>query len=149
MGNGFSISYNPSIFSYNALSSFIDSTNDKDLKTLFHVIKTSNFEQIMKEIDLFIKLIEAFDNQSDIKERLKVLSDKLKTLLIEAVENSHPEHVFSIPQNKIDSCSDFLKYFTESKGKIFSTNYDLLLYWVLMRSNNQNCIDGFGRDKED
>lgn len=149
MGNGFSISYNPSIFSYNALSSFIDSTNDKDLKTLFHVIKTSNFEQIMKEIDLFIKLIEAFDNQSDIKERLKVLSDKLKTLLIEAVENSHPEHVFSIPQNKIDSCSDFLKYFTESKGKIFSTNYDLLLYWVLMRSNNQNCFDGFGRDKEE
>ena len=83
MGNGFSISYNPSIFSYNALSSFIDSTNDKDLKTLFQVIKTSNFEQIMKEIDLFTKLIEAFDNQSDIKEKLKVLSDKLKKYFLQ------------------------------------------------------------------
>lgn len=32
--------------------------------------------------------------------------------------------------------------------EIFSTNYDLLLYWVVMRSNNKNCIDGFGRDIE-
>ena len=44
IGNGFSISYSPSIFSYNALSSFINSSDDSELKTLFSVINTSNFE---------------------------------------------------------------------------------------------------------
>ena len=149
IGNGFSISYNPSIFSYNALSSFIDSCNDEDLKTLFTVIKTSNFEQIMKELDLFSQILEAFNDSPDIIKKFKGLSNKLKKYLIEAVENTHPEHVFSISETNIESCANFLKYFTDCKGKIFSTNYDLLLYWVLMRSNNQNCIDGFGRDKED
>lgn len=149
IGNGFSIAYNPEIFSYNALSSFIDTNDDKDLKTLFNIIKTSNFEQIMKELDLFVRILEAFNDSPAIIERLKKFSDKLKGLLIKAVESSHPEHVFSIPQDKLESCAKFLNTFTEANGKIFSTNYDLLLYWVLMRSNNQNCIDGFGRDKEE
>jgi len=45
IGNGFSIAYNPTIFSYNALSSYIDTTQDEDLKKLFGIIKTSNFER--------------------------------------------------------------------------------------------------------
>ena len=149
IGNGFSISYSPSIFSYNALSSFINSSDDSELKTLFSVINTSNFEQIMRELDLFAKILKAFYDSLDIIKKLNALSEKLKKLLIEAVETSHLENVFSISQNKLDSCANFLNFFTESKGKIFSTNYDLLLYWVLMRSGNKNCIDGFGRDKED
>ncbi|MBD5399450.1 MAG: DUF4917 family protein [Treponema sp.] len=149
IGNGFSISYSPSIFSYNALSSFIDSSEDTELKKLFDIIKTSNFEQIMRELDLFVQILNAFNDSVETIKRLTVFSEKLKRMLIEAVEISHPEHVFSIPQEKLDSCAEFLNMFTESKGKIFSTNYDLLLYWVLMRGNNGNCIDGFGRDKED
>lgn len=149
IGNGFSIAYNPTIFSYNALSSYIDTTQDEDLKKLFGIIKTSNFEQIMKEIDLFVKLLQTFDNKSFLINKIENMSSKLKKTLIEAVEKSHPENVFSIQQDKLDSCASFLNYFTSSNGKIFSTNYDLLLYWVLMRSKNNNCIDGFGRDKED
>lgn len=34
-GNGFSIAYNPEIFSYNALSAFIQDTKDPVLKELF------------------------------------------------------------------------------------------------------------------
>ena len=83
-----------------------------------------------------------------LKKKIDSLSSKLKTMLIKAVEDSHPECVFSIPQDCIDACAAFLDTYTQ-KGKIFSTNYDLLLYWVLMRSNNSNCIDGFGRDKEE
>lgn len=149
IGNGFSISYNPQIFSYNALSEFIELSDDKELKSLFDIIKTSNFEQIMRELNLFIQLLETFDPSSPVIEKMKTVSDKLKKRLIEAVESSHPEHVFFIPEDKINTCAKFLNIFTSSNGKIFSTNYDLLLYWVLMRSNNKICIDGFGRDKED
>lgn len=151
IGNGFSISYAPDIFSYNALSKFIEDNQDRDLKSLFDIIKTSNFEQIMSELDLFIKILNVFDPDSQLEKKIDSLSSKLKTMLIKAVEDSHPECVFSIPQDCIDACAAFLDTYTqkEKKGKIFSTNYDLLLYWVLMRSNNSNCIDGFGRDKEE
>ncbi|MFQ2672859.1 DUF4917 family protein [Aeromonas caviae] len=36
-----------------------------------------------------------------------------------------------------------------SNGNIFSTNYDILLYWVLLRKGTIHHIDGFGRDIED
>ena len=32
---------------------------------------------------------------------------------------------------------------------MFSTNYDILLYWVLLRSELKNHNDGFGRDRLD
>jgi hypothetical protein len=38
--------------------------------------------------------------------------------------------------------------FINSGGHIFSTNYDMLLYWVLMRQHIDNATDGFGRELE-
>lgn len=47
-GNGFSMAYDPGIFSYNALSTFIDdSKNDLFIK-LFSIVNTKNFELIMQ-----------------------------------------------------------------------------------------------------
>lgn len=148
IGNGFSIAYNPNIFSYNSLSKYVGTTGNADLQKLFSIISTSNFEQIMKELSLFSKIAQTFDARSSLINKLENLSNSLKENLIKAVEDSHPENVFSIPDDKLKACSEFLTYYTSNKGKIFSTNYDLLLYWVLMRSNNKNCIDGFGRDIE-
>lgn len=66
--------------------------------------------------------------------------------MLDAIKGLHPEHVFKIPDEKISSCASFLHLFLDNNGNIFSTNYDLLLYWVLMRSNFPNAIDGFGRE---
>lgn len=33
-------------------------------------------------------------------------------------------------------------------GSVFSTNYDLLLYWILMRNSIVEHVDGFGRELE-
>ena len=65
-----------------------------------------------------------------------------------AVNGLHPDCVFSIPQKQNDACALFLKHFCDSGGHIFTTNYDLLLYWVLMRNKILNSKDGFGRDRE-
>lgn len=48
LGNGFSMAYDANIFSYNALSTFIDKTNNPLLQKLFSIVKTKNFEQIMQ-----------------------------------------------------------------------------------------------------
>ena len=50
LGNGFSVAYDPNIFTYNALYDFIDKLEDSVLSKLFAAIKTKNFEIIMQQL---------------------------------------------------------------------------------------------------
>lgn len=147
-GNGFSMAYDSKIFSYNALSTFIEKIENKEIKTLFECINTKNFEIIMQQLDNFIQIAKAFKIDKRLIAVISKASKTLKTSLIDAVKELHPEHVFIIPEKNSKSCFTFLSKYLDSKGKIFSTNYDLLLYWVLMRNESKLAIDGFGRDIE-
>lgn len=148
LGNGFSIAYDSTIFSYNALHDFLTRLNNKDLSTILGVIETRNFELIMRQLDNFSALIAAFGGYPKLKKRVDDASVTLKRGLLEAVRALHPEHVFKIPEEKSVACSRLLKVFLGTGGSIFSTNYDLLLYWVLMRNSIVDHIDGCGRDLE-
>jgi len=149
VGNGFSMAYDKKIFSYNALHDFIENSNDELLSKVFEVVKTKNFELILQQLGTFSLLISALGSDEKLKKNIDMASAKLKTSLIDAVKTLHPEHVFKIPEEQIASCSKFLKLFLDVKGSIFTTNYDVLLYWVLMRSAElKSVIDGFGRDRE-
>src|SRR6188472_4215001 len=53
LGNGFSIAYDNNIFSYNALSKFIENTGDPLINNLFQRLNTKNFELIMKQLESF------------------------------------------------------------------------------------------------
>lgn len=147
-GNGFSIAYNSGIFSYNALSSFIEKIDDPALSQLFSRLNTKNFELIMQQLDNFCEVADLFTTDKKLVPKIKQASEKLKNSLIEAVKELHPEHVFSIPTEESGACSQFLNYYLDNGGNIFSTNYDLLLYWVLMRNSPEKANDGFGRDLE-
>jgi len=57
LGNGFSMAYDPSIFSYNALHEFIVKLDNEDLSIILGVIETRNFEIIMQHLDNFSALI--------------------------------------------------------------------------------------------
>lgn len=148
LGNGFSIAYDSAIFSYNALHDFIKKLDDKDLSTILGVIETRNFEVIMQQLDNFSALIAAFGGDPKLKKRIDAASAKLKKSLLEAVKALHPEHVFTVPEEQSEACSHFLKVFLDSGGSIYCTNYDLLLYWVLMRNSIVNHVDGCGRELE-
>ncbi len=148
LGNGFSMAYDSTIFSYNALHDFIAKLDDDLLSKLFRIIKTKNFEMIMQQLDNFAALIDAFGSDTRLKNKIKTAAKKLKKSLLEAVKTLHPEHVFSVPQEKSDTCAKFLKAFLNTNGHIYTTNYDLLLYWVLMRNQIMKTADGFGRDRE-
>lgn len=148
LGNGFSIAYDHGIFSYNALYDFLTSKQDELLDRLFGAIKTKNFELIMQQLDTTLALLDAFESDQAIKEQLKAANEKLKDSLLKSVQELHPEHVFKMPEEKTTACARFLSLFLDSGGQIFTTNYDLLLYWVLMRQGVANPIDGFGRELE-
>lgn len=147
-GNGFSMAYDPKIFSYNALSTFIDDSKNDLLIKLFSIINTKNFELIMQQLDNFAQIAKVFSKDPDLVTKIEEASITLKNSLIEAVKELHPEHVFIIPEEKSKSCHSYLNDFLSNDGKVFSTNYDLLPYWVLMRNDSKIAIDGFGRELE-
>ena len=148
LGNGFSMSYDKDIFSYNALSNFINNTEDELLKKLFGIINTSNFELIMNQLDIFYKLSIEFIVDKKLADKVVKARDSLKESLVDAISELHPEQVFKIPSEKSQKCASFLKEYLDKDGHIFTTNYDLLLYWVLMRNQDHldNCVDGFGKE---
>ncbi len=148
LGNGFSMSYDPKIFSYNALSSFVENSNDVFLKKLFSVIKTKNFELIMDYLDNFCEIAKVFSEDKTMVDKIQQANETLKSSLINAVKSLHPEHVFSVSEEKSKKCFKFLEDYLSNNGNIFSTNYDLLLYWVLLRNDSKFHIDGFGRELE-
>lgn len=148
LGNGFSMAYDPNIFSYNALHDFITKIDDPELSRILGVIETKNFELIMQQLDTFSALLDAFKADSEFKKKIDAASNKLKRSLLDAVRELHPEHVFIVPRNESTACSKFIKTFLDTNGHLFSTNYDLLLYWVLMRNKIVEHTDGFGRDLE-
>lgn len=76
-------------------------------------------------------------------------SAQLKTSLLDAVKAIYPEHVFKFPEEQSKSCARFLKLFLDTNGSIYSTNYDLLLYWVLMRNSVVKHVNGCGREPLD
>lgn len=147
-GNGFSMAYDKNIFSYNALSNFIESTGDPLIKNLFEKLNTKNFELIMQQLDNFCEIAEIFSDDKSLVSKIRDASGKLKNSLIDAVKELHPEHVFKISEKESSACINFLNEYIHNNGLIFSTNYDLLLYWVLMRHGAEKAIDGFGRDLE-
>lgn len=147
-GNGFSMAYDKNIFSYNALSKFIENTGDPLIKSLFEKLNTKNFELIMQQLDNFCEIAGVFTEDAALVTKIRAVSESLKNSLIDAVKELHPEHVFKMPEEDSRACLLFLQEYLAKGGFVFSTNYDLLPYWVLMRNEAKNAIDGFGRDLE-
>jgi hypothetical protein len=145
VGNGFSMAYDADIFSYNALYDFVNALEDSTLSKVLGVVSTKNFETIMKELDVFGALLKAFDADPSLLASVRQCSRRLKKALLDAIKALHPEHVFTVPEAAADTCADFLKKFLRTKASIFTSNYDLLLYWVLMRKEIAGAVDGFGR----
>jgi len=141
------MAYDPNIFSYRALHEFVVNLNDPVLKRLFEVVDTRDFEMVLKQLETLVSLGGALGLDKEAIHRIEKAMTSLKHSLIDAIRAMHPEHVFKVPQESCDACAAFLTPFLESGGSLFTTNYDLLLYWVLMRSG-LSSTDGFGRERE-
>ena len=142
------MSYDRKIFSYNALSDFVAKAKNKLLQKLFSIINTTNFEIVMSQLDTFQRLASEFAEDKKLAKMILKARDSLKQNLIDAISELHPAHVFKIPKKSGRMCAAFLKEYLDGDGHVFSTNYDLLLYWILMSNQEQisNIVDGFGRE---
>jgi hypothetical protein len=150
LGNGFSRAFDNSIFSYNSLSDYAKHDGNDSISQLFQITKTSNFEEAIHSIDIAVEIIKTIQTtDKNLGRKLDRLSSDAKHSLIDAITKLHPEYVYKLTETEIDSCGRFLQTILGSPydSSIISTNYDLLLYWVLMRYGDRHpeihISDGF------
>ena len=120
LGNGFSMAYDSSIFSYNALNNFIESIDNALLKKLFAIIDNKNFELVMQQLDNFCEIANVFSADKALLNKITEASNQLKNSLIDAVKELHPEHVYSLPEEKSEACFSWLNEFLENNCKFFT-----------------------------
>ncbi len=149
LGNGFSIAYDKDRFSFTSLLDSAVSNGiinkESELYRLFQKLNTADFESVMRLLDESLKVVDIYTgNEKAIK---KVASDAaiLKDYLVKIITNNHPEKASEVSESEKQYCLSFLKKFP---GKIYTINYDLLLYWVVMIDESGNYKDGFGDNDE-
>lgn len=151
LGNGFSIACVPSIFTYQSLFNEADFHNKSQIRKAFEILNTTDFEVVIHALEQSGKLLEGYDDkQSFLAAQMIADAERIKDILIQTIAENHPASPNDINDAKFIACSNFLSNFLTC-GKIYTLNYDLLLYWTLMFNinNPQSKIspcDGFGRD---
>lgn len=158
LGNGFSIACQPEIFNYESLLKKADFSSAQYLREIFELLETTDFEYVIKTITDESYPIPIYDSTLDdtASKRQKDITH-LKNILIKTIANNHPKYPHEISNKQFQSCRQFLSHFLGSEnkfGKVYSLNYDLLLYWTLMNvaadwSNSSIQLyvnDGFGND---
>lgn len=132
LGNGFSISLRPDIFTYGSL---LDSANfDKapHVVDLFKYIGTQDFELVIKHLIDSALVISIYQpNNSELINQLKSDAEIVKDSLVTAIARRHPDRPYDIKPEQYKSCRSFLSRFKH----IYTLNYDVLLYWALMHSD--------------
>jgi len=150
LGNGFSMAYDRNLFSYENLAA-AGGEPDQTVRDLLSE-KAGDIEAAI--IVLLQRRGFAVDEgELEKAEALALQIGELKEHLIRAVTAVHPGSAFDVEVDRKAQCCNFLKpYIGRSAiphGIVFTTNYDLLLYWTLVahaifRSRGDVlCWDGF------
>ena len=131
LGNGFSASY----CGYKNLLEKSGLAENAPARVLFDRLDTVNFERVVKAPE-DASIVEAAYGHGDQSQALIADAVLVREALVNAVRVTHPTHRDKI-KDVIPSCIEFLTPFS----KIFTLNYDLLLYWVIL--NTKQFGDGF------
>lgn len=156
LGNGFSIACVPDIFTYRSLFEKANFKTMPQIPKLFDIFQTEDFEYVINALDLSSQTLPAYGNSfKTTANTMKEQAEKLKEILIQTIAENHPAHPNEIKESQYNSCVNFLSHFLNkvNDGKVYSLNYDLLLYWTIMfgMGNKLWTIkpnDGFGRESE-
>ncbi|MCI4655509.1 DUF4917 family protein [Sphingomonas aquatilis] len=138
LGNGFSISLFPKCFSYYSLFNAAKEKGLFDdhspLGDAFEALKSTDFELVMEALKAASALAPLYGYDASL---MNVHAEKLKNILVDAVAGNHPSRPSDITSEQYKNCRAFLAQFIgmprgKLAGKIFTLNYDLLLYWAIL-----------------
>jgi len=149
LGNGFSIAYDPDSFSYGRL---LDEADFSELsivaRVVFETFGTTDFEKIIEILRTAAVLLTMYAGADPaLADQIATDADRIKDALAEVLARRHPENVGSVSADEYASARRFLSHFE----RIYSVNYDLLLYWTTMQDGTPSVArnDGFGESDED
>jgi Domain of unknown function (DUF4917) len=155
LGNGFSIACKPKIFTYASLFSMADFTKNPELPLVFAALGTQDFEIAINALQNMSALLPIYmPGHAAPVLKMQQDADVLKKILIETVTKNHPDSPIDVTEDQYLACRQFLANFIgENTGKVFTLNYDLLLYWTVMHTEFSDgqvidlaARDGFGDD---
>ena len=130
LGNGFSIACKPDKFNYAALLEEVHfGQNNQEIKDIFNEFNTKDFEKIIKQLLDASKILNHYEGNAPLSAKLEEEAIIIREQLIRVLADKHPSIQNEIHDTAFESCIVFLSGF----NKIFTTNYDLLLYWTLMK----------------
>lgn len=147
LGNGFSIAYDASRFTYSALVQRAKSDNliGPIAGRLFDTLSTVDFEVVIKALADAARALEAVHATKYAVEirQLEREVDQLKEALAQVLAGLHPERPYEIDEDAYVRVRTLLDRFKN----IYTASYDLLLYWTLMQDLDQlpprTTDDGF------
>jgi hypothetical protein len=146
LGNGFSVACDP-IFSYSRLyDAAVAAGLSVRAQAVFERLGTNNFEGVMRLLDdahwiaTTYGLVRSGDS-SEMIDDVRIV----KTTLVEAVAKNHLPHTGHVSDEKKAAARNFF----DPYHSIFTTNYDLLAYWVIMSAGERVIFqDGFREDED-
>lgn len=143
LGNGFSMNLSPK-FSYTKLFSAFLNTCPPVYKKVFQDFKTTNFELIMQKL-LGASTVNQIFNWYNV--RICDAIPRLKNGLIKAIKDVHPDVGRMSREVSWQRLEDISKQLDEFND-VFTLNYDLLMYKILMitweRHNQDNAVTLYG-----
>ncbi|HYO72925.1 MAG TPA: DUF4917 family protein [Archangium sp.] len=131
LGNGASIALWKK-FTYNSLYQVADLSTDDH--AIFDTLETKDFEQVLRTIQLSRLLCQQLNHSPDAEERY----ESIRIALLNAVHSVHLPWE-SIPNTTLRKIAKTLLTYK----RVFSTNYDLILYWAVMSMNAAGFKDLF------
>jgi hypothetical protein len=158
LGNGFSIACDAGIFTYSSLFGNADFSGLPEAKAAFEALDTQDFEIVIHALENSAKLLPIYGAiAGDVAGKMLSDAAALKDLLVSTIASNHPHVPGDVPEEKFLACRKFLEWFVgaANDGRIYTLNYDLLLYWALMHEDvlpgagavNLKKNDGFGNDE--
>lgn len=147
LGNGFSIAYNPEIFTYDALASRAENQNllPPVARRLMEETGKSDFESIMRTLQGTLDTLVSLDAAAHraLIDEIEGAVAAVREALAVSVAGLHPNRPFEISESSYLRVRAFLDRFKS----IYTVSYDLLTYWALMQDfdglRTRSSDDGF------
>lgn len=148
LGNGFSIACDKR-FSYpNLFAEAVKTGLSKPARVAFEILGTNNFEGILRLLEDSSDVARIYDEGSTKRLRMLLAKDlkTIKKTLVSVIARTHLSHPGAIDMDRRNRCVDFFAPYKE----IFTTNYDLLPYWISMHDQERlKMQDGFRAPEDD
>ena len=145
VGNGFSIACDP-IFRYGSLhDTAVEAGLSERAQAVFDRLGTNNFEGVLRLLENAAWTAELYGAPPEVPRQMRADVEIVKRTLIEAVTNAHLPHTGSVTPEKYAAARRFIAPY----HNIFTTNYDLLLYWTILQEGAATHQDGFRSDADD